>query len=145
MTVTKFATGENVVPGEGVNGPYEITETLKGAEAATAANYGIFYTATRKVKVIGVKEVHRTAGSDAGAVTLNVERLQGTEAKDAGDDLLSAGLNLKGTAETVQSGSLITTEATKVLEVGDRLGLVTTGVLTAVAHVSVTVLVEAVD
>lgn len=117
---------------------YPISVRLKNTDAATAANYGAFFVADKTYIVNAVTEVHGTAGSDAGAVTLQIERLQGTEAPDSGDVLLSTALNLKGTANTVQYGTLITTNFL-ILGRGDRLCLKDAGVLTAVADVVVTI------
>ena len=61
-----------------------ITVNLKNTEPATAVNYGLFFTADRPYNVIGITEVHGTAGTDASAVSLQIERLQGTEALTAG-------------------------------------------------------------
>ncbi len=116
-----------------------VVQSLPGTQGATAGNYGIFFTATRPCYVKRISEVHTTAGTDPGAVTLQVERLQGTEALDAGDALLVTAFNLKGTANTVQTGSLVTTPTLLSLNEGDRLALKDTGTLTAVAGVNVTV------
>ena len=85
------------------------------------------------------------AGSDAGAVTLQIERIQGTEALDAGDPLLVAGFNLKGTANTVVRKELADLTATKtllILSQGDRLALDDSGNLTNVAGLTITILME---
>ncbi len=114
-------------------------ETLQGAAAATAANYGVFFIAPFACEVVSVREAHTTAGSDAGAVTLDVEKLTGILAPDAGVSVLSATANLKGAANTVQAPALTVTAANKQLAAGDRLCFKDTGVLTAVAGVAVTV------
>jgi hypothetical protein len=99
-----------------------------------------FFVAPQALTVVAISEVHSTAGSDGGAVTIMVERLQGTEAQGGnGDDLLTAGFNAKGTANTVQTGTLTTTTANLNLSSGDRLGLDFVGTLTALAGVVVTV------
>lgn len=112
-----------------------VTVALQGAAPATAANYGTFFIADRKYKVIKVQEVHRTASSSG---TIQVERLQGTEAKDAGDDLLASAASTAGTAETVATPALVTTSVVD-LAVGDRLGLVNGGTLTSSADLVVSV------
>jgi hypothetical protein len=48
-----------------------------------------------------VAESHTVAGTNAGAVTLDIEKLTGTQALDAGVSILSATFDLKGTANTV--------------------------------------------
>lgn len=115
------------------------TAFLPGATAATAANYGAFFIADRAYQVVSVREAHETAGSDASAVTVSVEKLTGTTAPGSGTDLLTAGISLKGTANTVASGTLTGTTASLQLAAGDRLAVKDTGVLTAVAGVAVSV------
>lgn len=114
-----------------------ITANLNGTQPATAANWGTFFIAPYKCVVLGIDAVWRTASTSG---TLNVERLQGTEAKDAGDDLLSSTISTAGTAETVNTGTLITTSTGNLeLADGDRLGLVNSGTLTSGADLTVTV------
>lgn len=121
----------------------EITVALYGANAATAGNYTLSYVANSAVQVTAVREVHAVAGTDAAAVNVNVEKLTGTQAKGAGVVLLTnntnAGFDLKGVADTVQSGSLTATTADLQLAAGDRLALKLTGVPTAVDSVVVTI------
>lgn len=107
---------------------------------ATAAEYdGAEFIAPYPCRVVSVRERHQTAGSDAGAVTLMVKKVPSGTAKASGSDVLSAGLNLKGTADTNQSGTISSTFANSRLKTGDALALVTTGTLTAVDGVTVTV------
>lgn len=116
-----------------------ITETLQSG-AATAANYGVFFIAPFACEVVSVQENHTTAGSDPGAVTLDIEKLTGTQASGAGAAVLGATkINLKEVAETVQAPALTATTANKQLSAGDKLNILDVGVLTAVAGVAVTV------
>ena len=117
---------------------FYIHVNLFGTDAATAGNYTHFFTARYPLEVTHVSEVHATAGSDAGAVTLDIERLTGTTAPGSGDSILSSTFDLKGTANTVveQSGSDMTSYST--LKQGHRLALVLTGTPTAVDSVCVT-------
>jgi hypothetical protein len=102
-----------------------------------------FFTAPVKCEVVAVREVHATAGTDAGAVTGTIRRCQGTEAATAGDDLLgTTKINFKGTALTEQTPALTSTTANLILEPGDRLSLDVTGTTTALAGVIVTVLLK---
>lgn len=116
-----------------------VSAVLPGTMPATAANYGIFYVATRPCFVKAVSEVHTTAGTDASAVTLQLERLQGTEAPDSGDALLATAFDLKGTANTVQRGTFVANKTLTYLALGDRLCLKDAGTLTAVAGLCLTV------
>lgn len=120
-------------------GTFSVSWLVASTAAATADNYGAFYIAPYPVEVVSVKERHETAGADAGAVTLNVQKVPSGTAKGSGTDLLSAGINLKGTANTNATGTLSTTVATLRLAAGDALALVPTGTLTAVDGVTVTV------
>jgi len=101
-----------------------------------------FWTAPTKCEVVAVREVHAVAGDDSGAVTGTIRRCQGTEAATAGDNLLSATINLKGTALTEQTPALTATTADLVLEAGNRLSLDVTGTTTTLAGVILTVLLK---
>lgn len=97
------------------------------------------YIAGRRMKVVGISEVHTTAGTDAGTVSLTLKKCTGTTAPASGTALHSTVINLKGTAQTVQSPALTDVESTLTLEPGDRLGLDFTGTITTLAGVCVTV------
>lgn len=115
-----------------------ITYTLYGATAATAANYGTFFiNRIAPCYVSAFYENHQVAGSDAGAVTVMLEKMTGTEAPDAGDAILAAALSLKATANTIQTGILTNTLLYRNLALGDRLGLKDAGTLTNVSNVTV--------
>ncbi len=107
-----------------------------------------FFIANRAYQVVGVKEVHATAGNDAGAVNLQVTKDTSTNAPGAGTDLLTdnsaAGFNLKGTANTVQTGTLTGTTASLQLAAGDRLSLDFAGTVTTLAGLQVTVQLKAI-
>ena len=118
---------------------------LKGTDAQTAANYTHFFVADQSYNVVGITEVHGTAGTDTGTVTLQVEKLSGTTAPGSGVNMLSTALNLKGTANTPQygilksAGSTTTGPATSIAK-GDRIAWKTSGTLTALKDVLVTVI-----
>lgn len=105
-----------------------------------------FFIADRAYRVKAISEVHSVAGNDAGAVNLQVVKDTGTAAPGAGTDLLTdnanAGFNLKGTANTVQNGTLTGTAASLALAAGDRLAVDFAGTLTTLAGVVVTVMLE---
>jgi hypothetical protein len=119
--------------------------TLPGSSAATAANYGVFWIAPVACTVIGFAEVHEVAGTAGGTVSLQLERLQGTEAPGSGDELLASALSLKSTANTVQYGNIKLTRsagrALANLAAGDRLCLKDSGTLTSLSNVTVLVTV----
>lgn len=100
-------------------------------------------------QVAAVDEVHATAGSDASAVSLQVTKETGTQAPGAGTDLLTnntnAGFNMKGTANTVQNGTLTSTTADLQLAAGNRLSIDFAGTLTALAGVAVTITLKRIN
>ena len=120
----------------GIQAPLVATAHLQGAVGVTAANYGQFFIAPYDCVLRQVEASWRTASSSG---TLQIERLQGTEAKGNGDDLLSSTISTAGTAETTTAGTLITTSVGNLqLSAGDRLGLVNGGTLSSLADLQVT-------
>ena len=91
------------------------------------------YIAYAVEKVVAISLVPSTVGSDGSAVTLQVQRLQGTENEGSGDDLLDTVFDLKATVNTVISGVLTTAIAagTTTLAIGDRLAVELAGTSTA--------------
>lgn len=116
-----------------------VHHTIQGTNAATAANYGVFFIAPCQLTVTAFTEVHQTAGTDGGAVTLQLEKLASGVAPDSGQTILSAALSLKTTINTPQSGTMTTTTANRSLSKGQRLCMKDSGALTSVANVSVIV------
>ncbi len=102
-----------------------------------------FFIADRAYQVTAISEVHSAAGTNGSAVNLQVTKDVTTDAPGAGTDLLTnntnAGFDLKGTANTVQAGTLTATTASLQLAAGDRLSLDFAGTLTTLAGVLVTV------
>lgn len=122
--------------------PFPVTASISGTAAATSGNYGMFYTALFPCEVLAVSEVHAVAGTDAGAVTLQVEKLTSTTAPGSGTNLLASAIDLKGTANTVVYPSLTTTVLNRQLAKGDRLALKPSGTVTAVSGVQVTCILK---
>lgn len=132
------------LPPHRVQYSYFITHTLVGTATQTAADYGAFFISPLPTKVISISEMHGTLGTDGSDVTLQIERLQGTEASGSGDSLLATAFDLKGTIDTVVKKEVRdfvggTTRRTLFLAANDRLGFVLAGTPTAVADVVVTV------
>lgn len=122
---------------------FTVDHVLPGALPATAANHGPFFIAPFACQVVAISEVHTTAGSDGSAVTLDVEKLTGTQAPGAGVACLGATkVNLKGTANTVQSPALSGTTANLQLAAGDRLSLLLSGTPTALAGLAAQVVLK---
>jgi hypothetical protein len=98
-----------------------------------------FFVATRGYKVMGARLVQAVAGTDAGAVTLMLEKCAAGQAPGAGTNLLATAWDLKATANTSQNGALVASATALTLNAGDRLSLNLTGTPTAVAGVLVEV------
>lgn len=99
---------------------------------ATSVDGNIFIADDAWV-VTSIEEVHSTAGNDGSAVTLMVDKCTGTEAPGSGTDMIQSTLDLKGTANTVQTGTLSATPADYTLADGDRIAIDVSGALTTLA------------
>lgn len=113
------------------NGQGAITKTILGT------NYP-FFTARHPMEVFWVAESHTIAGTDAGAVTLDIEKLTGTQAPGSGISILTTAFNLKGTINTVVQKQGLDLSTARQLVNGNRLCLKLTGTLTDVAGCQVT-------
>jgi len=115
---------------------------LPGALAATAANYGPFASIELPGVVLSVSAFHEVAGGDVGAVSVDIEKLTGTQAPGAGVSVLGATkINLKAAANTRQAPALTAVAADKAVAIGDRLALKLTGTPTTAAGLLVSVLI----
>lgn len=114
---------------------------VSGTTAASSTNYGKFFHALRPYEVMEIVEEHEAAGTDASAVTLNIERLSGVEALGAGDTIAVTAFNLKSTARTPVTKKTSELQNRKLVP-GDRLALEVAGTLTAVNDVQVTILLK---
>lgn len=121
---------------------FYITVNLVSTSAQTAANYGQFFTATSPCEVLIASEVHSVAGTDAGTVTLNIEKLTGTTALGSGSSILASTFNLKSTAYTPVQKSGMALSSSRQLATTDRLALKTSGTLTALQGVQVTLYIK---
>lgn len=105
-----------------------------------------FYVANRPMIVTGIQYIHSVAGTNGSAVNLQVTKDTSTNAPGAGTDLLTnntnAGFDCKGTANTLQTGTLTATAATLRLAAGDRLSVDFAGTLTDLAGVVVVVTMQ---
>jgi hypothetical protein len=111
---------------------------LAGSAPATAGNFGVcFWTARAACQITSVTERHATAGSDGGAVTGMLKKVPSGTAAGSGTDTLTAGISLKGTADTNAAGSLHGTVGNLQLAAGDSLAFVLTGTPTSLAGLSV--------
>jgi len=115
-----------------------IRHTIAGTAAATATNYGVFHIVDRQMRLLNARERHRTAGNDAGAVTLQIEKLPSGTAEGSGTNMLTTTFNLKSTADTPVLVAATSTAANARVVPGEALALVDSGTLTAVADMTVT-------
>lgn len=121
---------------------FTVSMVVPDTLAATAANYGAFFMAPFSCEIIEAWESHKTAGTGAGAVTLDIEKLTSSQALDAGVSTLTTTFNLKSTIDTPVRVKSNTTVIQRFLTSGDRLALKDSGTLTAVAQVTVTILIR---
>jgi hypothetical protein len=114
------------------------TFTLDGTQAATAANYStVFWVpdGTHRLRAVYVR--YTAAGTDGGAVTVMLKKVPNGTAPASGTDMLSAGISLKGTANTILSGTVTSTDANKEVVAQDGIAVVLTGTPTSVAGLTV--------
>jgi len=121
---------------------FYIHHTIYGNDSRTQANYGVFWIAPFVGTVTEIREVHQTAESTAITAELQIEKLTGTQALDAGVALLSTAFNLKGVANTVNTGTLTTTLANLNFERGNRLAMDDNFSAALTESVNVTVIIE---
>ncbi len=117
------------------------TELLRGTLAATSTNYTHFFTAYWACEVVGVSEVHTVAGTNGSPVTLQLNKVTNGTAPASGTSILNVGFDLKSTANTpvTKTGRDLVFNSGRQLKRGERLALETTGTLTDLADVLVTV------
>lgn len=105
----------------GVIIPQQIPIAWSGLATATA------FLATAAYQLTAVSLVYSTAESTASNLRVQVTKDTGTDAPGAGTALLTdntnAGLSVKATANTVQSGTLTGTGASLQLAAGNRLAI----------------------
>lgn len=110
---------------------------LRHGYTATSVT-GTIFTAQRRYIVKSVTLLPDVAGTDAGAVSVDVKIAPSGTAIGSGTSVLSATGNLKGTIATNQALGLSATAANLILDVGQSIGAVFAGTLTAaVGNVSV--------
>lgn len=104
-----------------------------------------FFIANQRYRVMAILEIHATSGNDASAVTGMVKKCGSGVSVATGTALLTSGFDLKGAANTYQTGALATSETTLTLARGDRLAFDYTGTLTTLAGVCVIVFLKPLD
>lgn len=115
------------------------TFQVTSKDVVTAA----FYVATETVRVVSVSETHSTAESTGTTITLQVTKETGTQAAGAGVNILTTGIPATTTADTSQSGTLVSTDPDVViLYAGDRLSIKPSAAVTELAGLTLTVTLE---
>jgi len=97
-----------------------------------------FFIARHPCEVLWVAESHIVAGTNAGAVTMDVVKLTSGQAVASGVSILTAEFDMKSTANTPVQKEGKDLSANRQLKNGDRLALDFTGTLTDLAGVQVT-------
>lgn len=118
-------------------------------KAAGAMVTQTLFIADRPMVITGIFESHATAETATGTATLAIFKDTGTNAPGGGATTMTNTISLKGTANTVQTGTLLAVTADGdpnagiVMAAGDRLSAVVggTATITALAGVSLTIFV----
>lgn len=131
VTVTCQAVGGTGYIGE-VNVQFGLL--ANGSQASQA-----LFVADRDYEVAEVSEIHSTAGTDGGTVTVDFGIAKGTTAPGSATTVLTGALNAKSTAATTQYGTLVAGRHSKMLSKGDRLAIIYAGTLTALAGETATI------
>ncbi len=125
---------------------FVISVVVPDTSAATAANYGVFYTAPFACELIEAWETHKVASSSSSLATLGIEKLTGGQALDAGVVMTSSLFDIRTLANDPNRISCTSSLPTyRFLNPGDRMALKDFGVLTALSHVEVSVLLKALN
>jgi hypothetical protein len=116
-----------------------IIHSIAGVLAQTAGNYGIIFIARHPIEIMRISEVHTAAGTDAGAVTLDVKKASSGTAIASGTTLLASTFSLKSTADTPIVKEGVGLASDRILKENDRIGLVVSGTLTDLSDVCITI------
>ncbi len=115
-----------------------------GANAALLD--GFVFTAPNgsAFEILGVTEVHDVAGSDGGAVTIDVVRCASGTTVASGSTLLASTFDAKSTADTpvektIANGGVHQTYERRVITAGQAVAINFTGTLTALVGVAITI------
>lgn len=105
-----------------VNNREKVTAELTLNSALATTGISFFTAKDKSYAVQSIEEIHTVAEAAAATANLKIERANGTEAVEAGDDLLAAtDIDLKATVNTLQTGTVLTASGINVLAAGDRL------------------------
>ena len=133
---TLIVTDADAITVAGVIVPQEMVVTVP--VSATSVD-GTIFIANDAWVITKIEEVHSVLGTDGSAVTAQVMKCTTTQAPSAGTAMTTGTFDLKGTVETVQSGTLSGTAADYTLADGDRIAVDYTGTLTTLAGGVITI------
>lgn len=122
-----------ILPGEMV-----ITVDFSKSDiTAGEINNSAIFIADDAWTITSIEEAHPVAETAAATLTVAVQKMTGTQALTGGINVTEAAFNLKGTANTVQTGTLSKTSGRTTLADGNRLGIICnmTGVQTSTQFV----------
>ncbi len=107
-----------ILPGEMV-----VTVPLTKTDFAAGELNRSIFIADDAWTITSIEEVHNVAESTATTLGLSVQKLTGTQALNGGINITNGNLNLKGTANTVQTATLSLTSGRTTLADGNRIGI----------------------
>lgn len=111
---------------------------VTGLTAATVSNYPRFVTLNNPIQIIRVTEIHESIAT-VGSPTLDVVAVDDGQAISAGTSVLITPFDLSASSNTNQTREKFQLVRNMILEPGQSLALLTSGTLTSVAGVLVTV------
>ncbi len=115
---------------------------IAGADAQSSAMFSTpFFVADRDYEVVEVKERHEVAATDG---SLDILKVPDGTAPTSGTSVLASALALTGTANTLQSGVVATSDGARTLKEGDTLAGRATGLLTSLVGETVYIQLRAI-
>ena len=117
-----------------------VSAIVQDVEASDAGSYGNFFVSDRDWRIISISEVHRVVATGG---SIQVEKIPSGTAKDSGTDLLTTAFDLTASANVPRFGILIGTASSLILQRGERLGLVISGLSGTPEDICITVLLQA--
>jgi hypothetical protein len=138
VELIKADSSNNVV----INGqtivPFLRTVTFRTLPVGTATARR-FWVSDGNYTIVAIQEIHSTAEVTAASMGANIQKVSPAGVNQG---LLAATINLKATANTLQTASLITTPSVMSLQTGDTLQWTTSAVGTELAGVVVSIILS---
>lgn len=118
---------------------FTVSRDFPSTTAQTATNYGYIFTAPFPFEVLSIVEKHDVAGTNGGAVTLDILKVPNGTTLGSGTSILSSTFNLKATADTAQMKKGVNLNNSRTFKPFESIALKVTGTLTALEGVQVTI------